>query len=223
MKKNELLKLIESLEDEAEVLDTLKEHEEIKSLAKDFNVNEIALEDFTKLLQENPTIKGYWTSEKDRAVSKGVNTFKENNLQKLIDEAIKSKSNEGKTPEQIALEEIQAKYEAMEKQMKMKDLESKYKDTLSEKGLDTRLMKFILSENEEDITKNIEFFTDIISSNTNLKVNERLNESSYKPKNNKDLNNNKTMTKEELLNKGIFYVSKFQEENPEEYKLIMNS
>ncbi|WP_346879021.1 capsid assembly scaffolding protein Gp46 family protein [Clostridium sp. UBA7791] len=223
MKKNELLKLIESLEDEAEVLDTLKEHEEIKSLAKDFNVNEIALEDFTKLLQENPTIKGYWTSEKDRAVSKGVNTFKENNLQKLIDEAIKSKSNEGKTPEQIALEEIQKKYEAMEKQMKMKDLESKYKDTLSEKGLDTRLMKFILSENEEDITKNIEFFTDIISSNTNLKVNERLNESSYKPKNNKDLNNNKTMTKEELLNKGIFYVSKFQEENPEEYKLIMNS
>lgn len=223
MKKNELLKLIESLEDEAEVLDVLKENEEIKSLAKDFDVNAIALEDFTKLLQENSTIKGYWTSEKDRAVSKGVNTFKENNLQKLIDEAIKSKSNEGKTPEKIALEEIQAKYEAMEKQMKMKDLESKYKDTLSEKGLDTRLMKFILSENEEDITKNIEFFTDIISSNTNLKVNERLNESSYKPKNNKDLNNNKTMTKEELLNKGIFYVSKFQEENPEEYKLIMNS
>ncbi|GAA0768611.1 DUF4355 domain-containing protein [Clostridium subterminale] len=220
MKKNELLKLIENLEDEAEVLDTIKEHEEIKSLAKDFDVNGIALEDFTKLLQENKEIKGYWTSEKDRAVSKGVNTFKENNLQKLIDEAIKSKSNEGKTPEQIALEEIQAKYEAMEKQMKMKDLESKYKDTLSEKGLDTRLMKFILSENEEDITKNIEFFTDIISSNTNLKVNERLNESSYKPKNNKDLNI-KTMTKDELLKMGFIEQQKFANENPEEYEEIM--
>lgn len=223
MKKNELLKLIESLEDEAEVLDTLKEHEEIKSLAKDFDVNAIALEDFTKLLQENKEIKGYWTSEKDRAVSKGVNTFKENNLQKLIDEAIKSKSNEGKTPEQIALEEIQAKYEAMEKQMKMKDLESKYKDTLSEKGLDTRLMKFILSENEEDITKNIEFFTDIISSNTNAKVNERLNNASYKPKNNKDLNNNKTMTKDELLSKGYEFMKEFKESNPEEYNTIMSN
>ncbi|MDC4240055.1 DUF4355 domain-containing protein [Clostridium tertium] len=223
MKKSELLKLIESLEDEAEVLDTLKEHEEIKSLAKDFDVNKIALEDFTKLLQENKEIKGYWTSEKDRAVSKGVNTFKENNLQKLIDEAIKAKSNEGKTQEQIALEEIQAKYEAMEKQMKIKELESKYKDTLVEKGLDTRLMKFIIAENEEDITKNIDFFNEIIASNTNLKVNERLNESSFKPKNNKDLNNYKVMTKEELLKKDYKFIQEFANENPDEYKTIMNN
>ncbi|MDU7364287.1 DUF4355 domain-containing protein [Clostridium sp.] len=223
MKKSELLKLIESLEDEAEVLDTLKEHEEIKSLANDFDVDKIALEDFTKLLQENKEIKGYWTSEKDRAVSKGVNTFKENNLQKLIDEAIKAKSNEGKTQEQIALEEIKAKYEAMEKQMKIKELESKYKDTLVEKGLDTRLMKFIIAENEEDITKNIDFFNEIISSNTNLKVNERLNESSYKPKNNKDLNNNKTMTKEELLNKDYKFIQEFANTNPDEYKAIMSN
>lgn len=223
MKKSELLKLIESLEDEAEVLDTLKDHEEIKSLAKDFDVNKIELEDFTKLLQENKEIKGYWASEKDRAVSKGVNTFKDNNLQKLIDEAIKAKNNEGKTEEQIKLEEIQAKYEAMEKQMKIKDLESKYKDTLVEKGLDTRLMKFIISENEDDITKNIDFFNEIISSNTNLKVNERLNESSYKPKNNKDLNNNKTMTKEELLKKSYNFIEEFSKENPEEYKTIMSN
>lgn len=223
MKKSELLKLIESLEGEAEVLDTLKEHEEIKSLANDFDVDKIALEDFTKLLQENKEIKGYWTSEKDRAVSKGVNTFKENNLQKLIDEAIKAKSNEGKTQEQIALEEIKAKYEAMEKQMKIKELESKYKDTLVEKGLDTRLMKFIIAENEEDITKNIDFFNEIISSNTNLKVNERLNESSYKPKNNKDLNNNKTMTKEELLNKDYKFIQEFANTNPDEYKAIMSN
>lgn len=223
MKKSELLKLIESLEDEAEVLDTLKEHEEIKSLAKDFDVNKIALEDFTKLLQENKEIKGYWASEKDRAVSKGVNTFKENNLQKLIDESIKAKSNEGKTQEQIALEEIQAKYEAMEKQMKIKELESKYKDTLVEKGLDTRLMKFIISENEDDITKNIDFFNEIIASNTNLKVNERLNESSFKPKNNKDLNNYKVMTKEELLRKDYKFIQEFANENPDEYKTIMSN
>lgn len=223
MKKNELLKLIEQLEDEAEVIDILKDNEEIKSLAKDFDVNKIVLEDFQKLLQENKEIKGYWTSEKDRAVSKGVNTFKENNLQKLIDEAIKAKSNEGKTPEQIALEEIQAKYVAMEKQMKIKELESKYKDTLVEKGLDTRLMKFIIAENEEDITKNIDFFGEIIASNTNLKVNERLNESSFKPKNNKDFNNYKVMTKEELLKKDYKFIQEFANENPDEYKTIMSN
>lgn len=222
MKKNELLELLKEIGDDQEINETILGIEDFAK-SSEFDVNKLTLEDFKKVITDNKEIHGYYTSEKDRAVSKGIETFKTNNLQNLIAEAVKAKSNEGKTPEQIKLEEIQAKYEAMEKQMKMKDLESKYKDTLSEKGLDTRLMKFILSEDEEDITKNIEFFNEIISSNTNLKVNERLNESSYKPKNNKDLNNNKTMTKDELVSKGYKFMQEYQQQNPEEYKTIMES
>ena len=44
MKKIELLKLIESLEDEADVLDTLKEQEEIKGLIKPFDVEKITIQ-----------------------------------------------------------------------------------------------------------------------------------------------------------------------------------
>ncbi|WP_040194285.1 capsid assembly scaffolding protein Gp46 family protein [Clostridium culturomicium] len=221
MIKSELLKLIEGIGDDQDVIETLKKNEEIKSLAKDFDVTKLALEDFTKLLQENPTIKGYWTSEKDRAVTKGIDSFKTNNLQKLIDEAVKAKFNEGLTPEQIALKEMESKYQALEKQIKMKELESKYKDTLNEKGLDTRLMKYILSENEDDIITNIDLFTEIISSTTNLEVNKRLNDASYKPPKN-DITP-KTMTKQELLNKGYAYANKFANEHPDEYKQIMES
>ena len=86
MKKIDLLKLIEGLEDETDVLDTLNEQEEIKGLIKPFDVEKITLEDFKKVITENKEIKGYYTSEKDRAVSKGIETFKSNNLQKVIDE-----------------------------------------------------------------------------------------------------------------------------------------
>ena len=70
MKKADLIKLIEGLEDEVDVLDTLKENEEIKGLIKPFDASKLALEDFTKLLQENDTIKGYWTSEKIELLQK---------------------------------------------------------------------------------------------------------------------------------------------------------
>ena len=64
MKKIDLLKLIEGLEDEADVLETLKEQEEIKGLIKPFDVEKITLEDFKKVITENKEIKGYYTSEK---------------------------------------------------------------------------------------------------------------------------------------------------------------
>ena len=112
MKKRDLLKLIEGLEDETDVLDTLKEQEEVKGLIKPFDVNEITLEDFKKVIADNKEIKGYYASEKDRAVTKGIETFKSNNLPKLIDEELKKKSNEGLSEEAIQLKELQAKYQA---------------------------------------------------------------------------------------------------------------
>ena len=134
MKKSDLIKLIEGLEDEVDVLDTLKENEEIKGLIKPFDASKLALEDFTKLLQENDTIKGYWTSEKDRAVTEGIEGFKKKGMQKLIDEAVKAKSNEGKTPEQIKLEELETKLAEMEKEKTIATNKANYSKVLTEKG-----------------------------------------------------------------------------------------
>ena len=134
MKKIDLLKLIEGLEDETDVLDTLKEQEEVKGLIKPFDVNEITLEDFKKAIADNKEIRGYYASEKDRAVSKGIETFKSNNLQKLIDEELKKKSNEGLSEEAIQLKELQAKFEALEKEKTISELKGKYTKSLLEKG-----------------------------------------------------------------------------------------
>ena len=181
MKKIELLKLIESLEDEADVLDTLKEQEEIKGLIKPFDIEKITLEDFKKVITDNKEIKGYYTSEKDRAVSKGIETFKSNNLQKLIDEELKKKSNEGLSEEAIQLKELQAKFEALERKKTISELKGKYTKFLAEKGLNAELVDFVFNEDEEIFNSNVERINNILQNSINLKTNEILNNNEYIP------------------------------------------
>mgnify|MGYP000918680341 FL=1 len=198
MKKIDLLKLIEGLEDETDVLDTLKEQEEIKGLIKPFDVNEITLEDFKKAIADNKEIKGYYTSEKDRAVSKGIETFKSNNLQKLIDEELKKKSNEGLSEEAIQLKELQAKFEALEKEKIISELKGKYTKSLAEKGLSAELVDFVFNEDEEIFNSNVDKINSIIENSINAKTNEILNNNEYIPPSNGGSNLNRD---EEILKK----------------------
>lgn len=181
MKKSDLIKLIEGLEDDVDVLDTLKENEEIKGLIKPFDASKLALEDFKKLISENGTIKGYYISEKDKAVTEGIEGFKKKGMQKLIDEAVRAKSNEGKTPEQIALEELQAKVTTLEKEKTRAELSNKYTKTLSEKGLSADLLDFVFNENEEVFNSNLEKIGNIITTQVNDGVNSKLTTSFYIP------------------------------------------
>lgn len=198
MKKIDLLKLIEGLEDETDVLDTLKEQEEIKGLIKPFDVNEITLEDFKKAIADNKEIRGYYTSEKDRAVTKGIETFKSNNLQKLIDEELKKKSNEGLSEEAIQLKELQAKFEALEKEKSISELKGKYTKLLVEKGLNAELIDFVFNEDEEIFNSNVDKINSIIESSINAKTNEILNNNEYIPPSNGGSNLNRD---EEILKK----------------------
>ena len=198
MKKIDLLKLIEGLEDETDVLDTLKEQEEIKGLIKPFDVNEITLEDFKKAIADNKEIRGYYASEKDRAVSKGIETFKSNNLQKLIDEELKKKSNEGLSEEAIQLKELQAKFEALEKEKTISELKGKYTKLLVEKGLNAELIDFVFNEDEEIFNSNVDKINSIIENSINAKTNEILNNNEYIPPSNGGSNLNRD---EEILKK----------------------
>lgn len=181
MKKTELLKLIEGLGDDDNVLETLQG---IEGLAKssDLDITKLTVEDFKNILEKNEQIKGYNQSNLDSAVSKGVESFKTNKMPSYLQEELKKVNNKDKTPEMIALEEMQQKYNAMEKQMQMKELGSKYSKVLSEKGLPLDLVDYILSDgNEENINSNIEKFSNMFSTVTDSKVNEKLNNNSYVP------------------------------------------
>lgn len=183
MLKSELLKLIESLGDEDDVLETLKENEEIKGLAK--SLDTISIEDFKQLLASNKEIKGYYTSTLDSKISKAVNShdskFMAEKFPTLLEEEIKKRSNEGLTEDQIKLKELQDKIIQMEQDKLKAEMSSKYSKVLGEKGLNADLIDFVLGDTDEVTNANIDKISTILSANVDAKVNEKLKGSSYTP------------------------------------------
>lgn len=175
------------IEDIQSFLNENLDKEEVKDLIKSFQ------QPITRETVEAWTKEGEGRSWLDRACdlysTKAVNTarekaiakFKETELPKILEEEFRKKSNDGLSDTEIALKDTQKQLEELQQTIKIKELESKYKDTLSSKGLDTRLMKFILSENEEDIENNINLFSEIISSGVQAGVQGKLNQSTYEP------------------------------------------
>ena len=183
MKKSELLKLVESLKDEDSVLETLQG---IEGLSKTFDAKSIGLEDFKNILETNDIAKSYFQSSVDSGIGKGVSKYQENfkskELPKLIEEGIKAKSNEGKSEIEIKYEAMQKEIESMKTEKARAELSSKYQKVLVEKGLPVDLTDFILGDgNEETINGNIEKFSNMFSSVTDLKVKEKLGDSTYTP------------------------------------------
>ena len=160
MLKSELLEKLKDIADDSEINETIQG---IEGLAKPFDINSIGLDQFKQVLEGNKEVKAYYQSALDSGIGKGVATFKEKTLPKIIEEELKKANNKKKTPEQIELEELKAKFEALEKEKTKADMTSKYTKVLTEKGLNTDLINFVLGENDETTTQNIESIEKIIN------------------------------------------------------------
>lgn len=212
MLKSELIELIKEMEDDSNIDEVILD----QGFAKP-----IDLEGFKDLLANNQEIKGYHTSLLDSAVSKGVESFKKNKMPKYIEEEIKKKSNEGKTPEQIELEELKNTIANMQKEKARAELSSKYSKVLGERKLPVDLIDFIINDDETVIDNNIARFESLFNSYIDDCVKARIGDNTYTPpKGDKGVT---VMTRAELLSKGIVFISNFKDENPEEYTRIMNS
>lgn len=171
MKKQDLLTKLEEINEDIEIT------EEILGFAKpkEFNVNDITLEQFKNVLETNQQINGYYQSTLDSKVSKGINTFKEKTMPSLIDEEIKKRSNEGLTLEQLQLRELQAQLDAMKAEKEQAELLNANIGKLKDNGLDTSLAKYI--KTDEDIL----FFKELIGNSVQAGIQAKLGDSNYKP------------------------------------------
>lgn len=171
MKKQDLLTKLEEINEDIEIT------EEILGFAKpkEFNVNDITLEQFKNVLETNQQINGYYQSTLDSKVSKGINTFKEKTMPSLIEEEIKKRSNEGLTPEQLQLRELQAQLDAMKAEKEQAELLNANIGKLKDNGLDTSLAKYI--KTDEDIL----FFKELIGNSVQAGIQAKLGDSNYKP------------------------------------------
>lgn len=141
------------------------------------------LENFKSRL-ENKEFKSFMDSEKDKHAEKvketALDNFKKNDMKKLIDAEI-LKRNPQKTPEQLKIEELENKFKDMEKAKAKAEMVAKYKDTLSEKKIPSNLIDFLLGDNEETTDANITLFENSMKTYVDNQVKERISKGSYTP------------------------------------------
>lgn len=116
----------------------------------------------------------------DQYFTKGLDSWKRNNLQKLVDEEV-SKRFPSDTPEQKALKELQAELDRMKKEKALEAVRNKALKFSTEKQLPIELVELLVSHEEETTFKNLEVVESVFASHVqklvDAEVKKRLSES----------------------------------------------
>ena len=156
----------------------------------------------------------YATKAVNTARENAIAKFKDEELPKIIDDAIKAKSNEGLTPDQMKIKELEekmAKYEAEKAEaLRLEENRSKLKQS----GLNTDLARFIKEDDD------IDFFKNLINDSVKTQIQQKLGKSSYKPP--VVDNNLNTITKEQFNKMGYKERLSLYNTNKELYEKLQN-
>lgn len=172
---------IENIQEVIEYLENNKDNEDVVGLIKSYQqpLTRDTVEMWCKdgegrsWLDRNCDI--YATKAVNTAREKAIAKFKEEELPKIINDAVKAKSNEGLTPEQLQLRELQAQLDAMKAEKEQAELLNANIGKLKDNGLDTSLAKYI--KTDEDIL----FFKELIGNSVQAGIQAKLGDSNYKP------------------------------------------
>ena len=155
----------------------------------------------------------YATKAVNTARQNAIAKFKEEELPKIIDDAIKAESNKELTPEQIQLKELQAQLDAMKAEKEQAELLNANVRKLKEVGLNTDLARFIKEDDD------IDFFKNLINNSVKTEIKQKLGESSYKPPVNNNVN---TITKEQFNRMGYKERLNLYNNDKELYEKLQN-
>lgn len=184
MKKNEILEFLKDMADDADIDETVKGNE---ALAKLFEKG-LTIDDVKNFLDSNEDGKKYLQQYGDTRVTKGIETFKEKNLQRLIDDAV-SKANPQETEDQKMIRELREKFETSEKERTRETLKNKALKIASDKKLPDDLLDYFIGQDEETTLKNLELYDKVfngrISDGIQKGIEEKL-KAGYKPPANTD-------------------------------------
>ena len=159
--------------------------EEIKAVVDEpkaalINKENLTLEELKNIINENEGFKAWLSSEKDRHFSTSLNTWKENNLSKEVEKEI-SKRYPAETEEQKKLRDLELKLQAMEQESKMKEIKANTMRVINDKQLDSEILDFVLSDNEETTIANIDKFEGLIDRLANKRLEEKYKNANTTP------------------------------------------
>ena len=217
MLKSELLEKLKDIAEDADVNEAILSIDDFAK-SSEIDVKKLTIDDYKNMLANNAVIKAYYQSSFDSAVGSAVTKhdekFKREKLPGIIEDAIKAKANEGLTPEQVQLKELQAQLDAMKAEKEQAELLNSNVRKLKEVGLNTDLARFIKEDSD------IDFFKNLINDSVKTQIQQKLGKSSYKPP--AVDNNLNTITKEQFNKMGYKERLKLYNEDKELYTKLQN-
>lgn len=140
---------------------------------------EIKLDGVKKFLEENDEGKTYLQSIADKRVTDGIETFKKNNLQGLVDAEYK-KQHPDADPKDTEIAKLKKQFEDMQKEASRKELTNKALKVAQEKKLPTELVDYFIDADDDATKKNLETLTNVLSKHDEALKTEILKDT-YKP------------------------------------------
>ena len=124
--------------------------------------------------------KSWLDSAKDKHLQKGLETWKTNNLESLLDEEIKKRFPE-KDPKDMELEKLKSEIVEMKQSREKEILTNQAMKLANEKGLPLDLVGFFIGADEESTTANLKALEDTFNISVQKGLEERLKANSYTP------------------------------------------
>jgi len=157
--------------------------------------NKITLEAVKNYLESDAEGKKWLQAEKDRTVTKGIETWKENNLDKIIDEKTREKYPE-ETPEQKRLKDLEQKLASVENARVRETLRNKALSKLTESGLPTQLADLVVDKDEESTMSKLDMIQQLWDNGMKQQVENKFKENGRQPA--ESPNKAEKLTKEQI-------------------------
>lgn len=169
MNKTELLALINEVDDNADIDEII--------LSNGFAKPITDVEGLNKLLESDKSLQGLF----DKKVTTGIENFKKNGMQKLIEAEVLKRTGKNETPEQKEIRELKERLDKADKEKAKAEMISKYKDVLAEKKIPSNMIDFLLAQDDETTGANIELFENSMKQYIETGIKEKLGDSEYTP------------------------------------------
>ena len=169
MLKSELLALINEADDNADIDEII--------LSNGFAKPITDVEGLNKLLESDKSLQGLF----DKKVTTGIENFKKNGMQKIIEAEVLKRTGKNETPEQKEIRELKERLDKADKEKAKAEMVSKYKDVLTEKKIPSNMIDFLLAEDDETTGANIELFETSMKQYIETGIKAKLGDSEYTP------------------------------------------
>ncbi len=131
-------------------------------------------------IDKTPEGKSWVDSVRDKHLQKGLETWKTNNLESLLNDEIKKRFPE-KDEKELEVEKLRAEIEKMKHEKQRESLTNKAIKIATEKSLPIELVDFFIGADEQTTVSNVKVFEDTFSHYVQKTVEQRLKGDGYVP------------------------------------------